>query len=399
MSISSIVYGINDVADISSSTPQFTADKARVGWNYQASGATDNIALKIFSEDGLTNTNNLFNVTVRGAVGNTTYANIPYLSIKTKPKGDGSDFDPSFHSQQIFKIDDNNFVSSDELVYFYYNNLVPQLDPFKKAEYKLVTTNGTLDPTNPILTVELISDNSSTTSFYLQNTEVISKNHQHKFNRIIEYRNKDRLESDVVGDIDSINTNTASILANQTNGTQKTQITNTVNNKLEDISSSLEYNNASVSRAVCVGLRARTNITDATSGVMVLANSQGALQVEENTQYEDENIGNADNLKIYANSTDSIDMNNHTHLVISVSCAGMTGSLGKLQNIKMYYSIDDSTYILGEVIDLNEVPNVAGTYTGFIRLERTGFRYVKLFAVGISGILPASTYTIKYSRS
>ena len=58
MSISSIVYGINDVADISSSTPQFTADKARVGWNYQASGATDNIALKIFSEDGLTNTNN-----------------------------------------------------------------------------------------------------------------------------------------------------------------------------------------------------------------------------------------------------------------------------------------------------------------------------------------------------
>ena len=246
MSISSIVYGINDVADISSSTPQFTADKARVGWNYQASGATDNIALKIFSEDGLTNTNNLFNVTVRGAVGNTTYANIPYLSIKTKPKGDGTDFDPSFHSQQILKIDDNNFVSPDELVYFYYNNLVPQLDEFKKAEYKLVTTNGTLDPLNPILTVELISDNSSTTSFYLQNTEVISKNHQHKFNRIIEYRNKDRLESDVVGDIDSINTNTASILANQTNGTQKTQITNTVNNKLEDISSSLEYNNANV---------------------------------------------------------------------------------------------------------------------------------------------------------
>ncbi len=223
MSISSIVYGINDVAEISSSTPQFIADKARIGWNYQATSPTDNIALKIFSEDGLTNTNNLFNITVRGAVGNTTYANIPYLSIKTKPKGDGSDFDPSFHSQQILKIDDNNFVSSDELVYFYYNNLVLQLDPFKKAEYKLVTTNGTLDPLNPILTVELISDNSSTTSFYLQNTEVISKNHQHKFNRVIEYRNKDRLESDVVADIDSINTNTAQIVANQTNDTQKSK--------------------------------------------------------------------------------------------------------------------------------------------------------------------------------
>ncbi len=203
MSISSIVYGINDVSDISSSTPQFTADKARVGWNYQASGATDNIQLTIFSEDGFTNTNNLFNITVRGAVGNTTYANIPYLSIKTKPKADGTDFDPSFHSQQIFKIDNDDFVSPDELVYFYYNNLVSQLDEFKKTEYKLVQTNGTLDENNPILSVELISNNSSTTSFYLQNTEVISKNHQHKFNRIIEYRNQDT-EANLEGVIDEL---------------------------------------------------------------------------------------------------------------------------------------------------------------------------------------------------
>tara|TARA_R100000231_G_C5324587_1_gene164476 strand:+ start:245 stop:1432 length:1188 start_codon:yes stop_codon:yes gene_type:complete len=395
MSISSIVYGINDVSDISSSTPQFTADKARVGWNYQASGATDNISLKIFSEDGLTNTNNLFNVTVRGAVGNTTYANIPYLVIKTKPKGDGTDFDPSYHSEQIFKIDDNNFVSPDELVYFYYNNLVPQLDEFKKAEYKLVTTNGTLDPTNPILTVELKSDNSSTTSFYLQNTEVISKNHQHKFNRIIEYRNKDRLESDLVADIDSINTNTASILANQTNGTQEVKCMGVDSTATQQ--QVRTTTNGSVVVAGTVDALMKGFFGGSSTNIQV--NSGGILLVEENTTYEDETIGNADNLKVYANSTDAIDMDTFTHLVISVSCAGMTGSLGKLQNIKMYYSIDNSTYILGEVIDLNEVPNVAGTYTGFIRLERTGFRYVKLFAVGISGILPTSTYTIKYSRS
>ena len=362
MSISSIVYGINDVADISSSTPQFTADKARVGWNYQASGATDNIALKIFSEDGLTNTNNLFNVTVRGAVGNTTYANIPYLSIKTKPKGDGSDFDPSFHSQQILKIDDNNFVSSDELVYFYYNNLVPQLDPFKKAEYKLVTTNGTLDPLNPILTVELISDNSSTTSFYLQNTEVISKNHQHKFNRVIEYRNKDRLESDIVADIDSINTNTASILANQTNGDQKNKCMG-IDGTAQQRQLLLESNGS----LIIGGGAVKTGVDSIGNTTHLLTETDGTLLIQENTSYEDETIGNADNLKVYASSTDLIDMNNHTHLVISVSCAGMTGSLGKLQNIKMYYSIDNSTYILGEVIDLNEVPNVAGTYTGFIK--------------------------------
>ncbi len=231
MSISSIVYGINNVSIISSSTPQFTADKARKGWNYQASGATDNIALKIFSEDGFTNTNNLFNVTVRGAVGNTTYANIPYLSIKTKPKGDGTDFDPSFHSQQIFKIDNNDFVSSDELVYFYYNNLVPQLDEFKKAEYKLTQTNGTLDPNNPILTVELISDNSSTTSFYLQNTEVISKNHQHKYNRIIEYRNQDT-ETNLEGVIDELELILDQVTVTASNTSSIDNNTSNIDNKI-----------------------------------------------------------------------------------------------------------------------------------------------------------------------
>ena len=41
-------------------------------------------------------------------------------------------------------------IYSDATLQILSNNLVPQLDEFKKAEYKLVTTNGTLDPTNPI---------------------------------------------------------------------------------------------------------------------------------------------------------------------------------------------------------------------------------------------------------
>tara|TARA_Y100000114_G_scaffold65989_1_gene60495 strand:+ start:1821 stop:2693 length:873 start_codon:yes stop_codon:yes gene_type:complete len=131
----------------------------------------------------------------------------------------------------------------------------------------------------------------------------------------------------------------------------------------------------------------------------IATDTGGNLLVNEKTVYSNTDIGNANNLKTYADSTDAIDMVGQTHLVISVVCSGMTGSLGKLQNIKMYYSLDNTNYVLGEVIDMNEVPNIAGTYTGFIRLERTGFRYVKLFAVGISGILPGSNYTVKYSRT
>ena len=59
----------------------------------------------------------------------------------------------------------------------------------------------------------------------------------------------------------------------------ETKLSGTINTKLEDISSSLEYNNASVNRAICVGLRARTNISDASSGVMLQADALGRQNV------------------------------------------------------------------------------------------------------------------------
>jgi len=184
------------------------------------------------------------------------------------------------------------------------------------------------------------------------------------------------------------------------NGNLNTQVINTlsVNAYRTSIGSGATNSHALVNAS---GYQFNKIIGEDFSGTdrQIQTDTQGNLLVNEKTIYQDIDIGNANNLKTYANSTDAINMDGQTHLVITVVCTGMTGSLGKLQNIKMYYSLDNVNYVLGEVIDMNEVPNIAGTYTGFIRLERTGFRYVKLFAVGISGILPGSNYTIRYSRT
>ncbi len=156
MSISEIVYGIDKVGDISTSVPQITADEGRLGWEYVAVNPTDIMNLTLFSEDGVTNTNNLFHVNFRCSTGNNTYSDFPYLEIKTKPKGDGSDANPAYHSRQIYEIPDTGFTYPNELVYVYYNNLLPYLSEFKKIQLDLSSTEWIVNPKHPILTYHLI---------------------------------------------------------------------------------------------------------------------------------------------------------------------------------------------------------------------------------------------------
>jgi len=211
MSISEIVYGIDKVADISSSVPQMTADKGRLGWEYVSVNPTDIMNLTLFSEDGITNTNNLFHINFRCSTGNNTYSDFPYLEIKTKPKGDGSDANPAYHSREIYEIPDTGFTYPNELVYVYYNNLLPYLSEFKKIQLVLSSTEGTVDPNNPILSIQLITNASSTSKFYIQSSELVSKNSPYPFNRVIEFRQKDLIQSEITGDLEDIKTAVESI--------------------------------------------------------------------------------------------------------------------------------------------------------------------------------------------
>ena len=143
--------------------------------------------------------------------------------------------------------------------------------------------------------------------------------------------------------------------------------------------------------SVCLGYD-RTN----GKGVSILVDSAGVVQVNEDTEYESETLGNASNLTVYGSTTDAIDMLGHSHLVIQATSTATAGA-SSVQNLKLYYSLDDSNYVLGETITQNNVPGATTQYAGFVRLERTGFRYVKLFAVGVTQ--SPSAYVVKYSRT
>lgn len=115
--------------------------------------------------------------------------------------------------------------------------------------------------------------------------------------------------------------NQLTIISNQTNGSQNTNVVNTVNNKLEDISSSLEYNNSGVTRAVCVGMRARTNISDASSGVMIQADSLGRQNVNVLGNTESDGSGTPEFLHTDGNG------NLNTQVINTLSVNGYRSSI------------------------------------------------------------------------
>lgn len=190
---------------------------------------------------------------------------------------------------------------------------------------------------------------------------------------------------------------TSTFLNCDSSGFLKVKEQGTANVKLEDLSSQLNSHiTDDPSNTIAVGLKGRTTIGTATTETFLKCDTNGVLQVNEDTGYEAQTLGNANNLLVYGGVSDKIDMEGHTHLVIQATSTATAG-VSTVQNLQVYYSLDDTNYVLGEVITQNNIPTATTQYAGFIRLERTGFRYVKLFAIGVSQ--SPTAITVKFSRT
>ena len=112
---------------------------------------------------------------------------------------------------------------------------------------------------------------------------------------------------------------------------------------------------------------------------------------------ENQTLAGVSALTVYgSNNGTSIDMDGYRHLVIKVRSSATTGS-SPLQNLRLYYSLDDSDFTIGEIVAQNELPGSSGNYQGIVRLENVGFRYIRLFSIGVTA--SPTAYYVYYSRS
>lgn len=93
----------------------------------------------------------------------------------------------------------------------------------------------------------------------------------------------------------------------------------------------------------------------------------------------------------------SIDMLNYRNLYMQIRMVGDTGLGSILDNLYVYYSLDNTTFRLGEKIELTETDTASGNYEGIIRLTNVGARYVRLYAKSRTG--NPTNYLVQYSRS
>ena len=132
----------------------------------------------------------------------------------------------------------------------------------------------------------------------------------------------------------------------------------------------------------------------------IKVNSSGNLEVDDisTADYETATLTGLASLLVYgSSSTSSIDMNGYRNVVIAVKSLATAGS-STLQNIRVYYSLDNSNWIMGEEVKQYEVPGASPSeYNGMIRLENCGFRYIRFFSIGVTA--SPTAYTITYSRS
>ena len=127
----------------------------------------------------------------------------------------------------------------------------------------------------------------------------------------------------------------------------------------------------------------------------VRCDTNGRLELS--TNYENQTLAGVSALTVYgSNNGTSIDVNGYRHLVIKVRSTATTGA-SPLQNLRLYYSNDDSDFTMGEIIKQNELPGSSTNYQGIIRIENVGFRYVRLIAIGVTA--SPTAYYVHYSRS
>jgi len=164
----------------------------------------------------------------------------------------------------------------------------------------------------------------------------------------------------------------ASLKENETNGNHIVQVTNTANIKLEDLTSSLNADHV---------------------------NNNKSIAVKQKATYESQTLSISGTFLTTApaqNGT-SIDMLNYRNLYIQIRMVGDTGLGSILNNIFVYYSLDNITFRLGEKIELEETDSASGNYEGIIRIKDTGARYVRLYAKNRVG--NPSNYLVQFSRS
>ena len=94
-------------------------------------------------------------------------------------------------------------------------------------------------------------------------------------------------------------------------------------------------------------------------------------------------------------NNESIDMKDFRNVSIRVR-ANATSSSGPLNNLKLYYSYNNSDFCLGETIELTELNGNPGHYQGYVRLIDVGAQYIQFYSIGISGTPTA--YFIDFCR-
>tara|TARA_Y100000401_G_C8325429_1_gene227932 strand:- start:4504 stop:5301 length:798 start_codon:yes stop_codon:yes gene_type:complete len=162
------------------------------------------------------------------------------------------------------------------------------------------------------------------------------------------------------------------------------KVANTVNNKLEDLSSSLDFNNSNVSRAIAVGLRARQDPSNNNTGVMLRATNNSLNTVQENDFGSVVILKNNENINGYYQFISPALRRGQK---VTVMVKSETGS--SQWNLNIEQSIDDSQYI-----DTSGNLNELASASDMKLIEFT--MIAPKFRITFQNIDVASAFTIKY---
>jgi hypothetical protein len=134
-------------------------------------------------------------------------------------------------------------------------------------------------------------------------------------------------------------------------------------------------------------MRARTNISDSTTGVFLKGNSLGSLIVDEAPPIypTQTSLGNAARLNdgLFSGLTDVIDMEGFRSLAVTVLLTGNSGQTPLSSDIYFYASFDNTTFFntgsFGSIVEATE-GGASGEYKTFKFASNFGARYIKLGA-------------------
>jgi len=171
MSKSSVFLNLeSNVYDYSTIKP--IKDTTNKGWRFEGDGET---TLNLYSAA-------VSQVPIRAGQIKSLYfkfilnnmANTPILKIKTKPKGDGSDYNPNYHDMQTFKVLNagNSLFTEQEQINFYYKEQSEGIRNEKSFKFELTATNGTHDPNLEIYQIQLYGNklNIVLQEFFIEDT-------------------------------------------------------------------------------------------------------------------------------------------------------------------------------------------------------------------------------------